>query len=178
MHLAACGQFLHPRYRQRHGIGDRQQISIGTRRGARVAGLGALAIPGVGPVVAAGWLVATVTGAGLGAAAGGLLGALTGAGLSEAEAEAYAEGVRRGGTLVSARVEEDRADRALAVLDRHGSIDLDERADEADLRGDTDHAAYLRQEAAAWRATIVLLRQMAAAHEEAASVVVVGRGVA
>lgn len=65
------------------------------------------------------------------------------------------------------------------VDDAHDeSLDLDERADEADLRGDTDHAAYLRQEAAAWRATIVLLRQMAAAHEEAASVVVAGRGVA
>lgn len=93
-----------------------------------LAGLGLLAIPGVGPVVAAGWLVATVTGAGVGAAAGGLIGGLTGAGLSEHEAETYAEGVRRGGTLVTARVGEDMADRALAVLDKHGSIDLDERA--------------------------------------------------
>lgn len=93
-----------------------------------LAGLGLLAIPGIGPVVAAGWLVATVTGAGVGAAAGGLLGALTGAGLGEHEAEAYAEGVRRGGTLVTARVEGPQADRALAILDQHGSIDVDERA--------------------------------------------------
>ncbi|WP_375454993.1 hypothetical protein [uncultured Methylobacterium sp.] len=93
-----------------------------------LAGLGLLAIPGVGPVVAAGWLVATVTGAGVGAAAGGLLGGLTGAGLSPHEAETYAEGVRRGGTLVTARVEDGHADRVLAILDRHGSIDLDERA--------------------------------------------------
>lgn len=93
-----------------------------------LAGLGLLAIPGVGPVVAAGWLVATVTGAGVGAAAGGLIGGLTGAGLTQHEAETYAEGVRRGGTLVTARVDDGLADRALAILDKHGSIDLDERA--------------------------------------------------
>jgi hypothetical protein len=94
-----------------------------------LAGLGLLAIPGLGPVVAAGWLVATVTGAGVGAAAGGLIGGLTGAGLSEGEAETYAEGVRRGGTLVTVRTDETRADRVLSLLNRAGSIDLDERAE-------------------------------------------------
>lgn len=93
-----------------------------------LAGIGLLAIPGLGPVVAAGWLVAAVTGAGVGAATGGLIGGLTGAGLSPREAETYAEGVRRGGTLVTARVDADMADRVLAILDKHGSIDLDERA--------------------------------------------------
>ncbi|MCJ2049550.1 general stress protein [Methylobacterium sp. J-070] len=94
-----------------------------------LAGLGLLAIPGLGPVVAAGWLVAALTGAGVGAAAGGLIGGLTGAGLSEGEAETYAEGVRRGGTLVTVRADESRADRALTILDQAGSIDLDERAE-------------------------------------------------
>jgi hypothetical protein len=94
-----------------------------------LAGLGLLAIPGLGPVVAAGWLVATVTGAGIGAAAGGLIGGLTGAGLSEGEAETYAEGVRRGGTLVTVRADEARADRVMTILDQAGSIDLDERAE-------------------------------------------------
>ena len=94
-----------------------------------LAGLGLLAIPGLGPVVAAGWLVAAVTGAGVGAAAGGLIGGLTGAGLSEGEAETYAEGVRRGGTLVTVRADETQADRALSLLNRAGSIDLDERAE-------------------------------------------------
>src|SRR5258708_815427 len=65
-----------------------------------LAGLGMLAIPGIGPVVAAGWLVATAVGAGVGAASGGLIGSLVGAGVSENEAHVYAEGVRRGGTLV------------------------------------------------------------------------------
>ncbi|MBE7202356.1 MAG: hypothetical protein INR70_31765 [Parafilimonas terrae] len=94
-----------------------------------LAGLGLLAIPGLGPVVAAGWLVSALTGAGVGAAAGGLIGGLTGAGLSEGEAETYAEGLRRGGTLVTVRADEIQADRALNLLNRAGSIDLDERAE-------------------------------------------------
>ncbi len=106
-----------------------------------LAGLGLLAIPGVGPVVAAGWLVAAVTGAGVGAAAGGLIGGLTGAGLGQQEAETYAEGVRRGGTLVTARTDEAVADRALAILDKHGSIDLDERAQGWRAEGWTGGAA-------------------------------------
>lgn len=93
-----------------------------------LAGLGLLAVPGLGPVVAAGWLVTALTGAGIGAAAGGLVGGLTGAGMSEAEATAYAEGVRRGGTLVTVRSEEGRADQVVAALKESGSIDLDERA--------------------------------------------------
>ncbi|MCJ2071473.1 hypothetical protein MKK75_22185 [Methylobacterium sp. J-030] len=94
-----------------------------------LAGLGLLAIPGLGPVVAAGWLVATVTGAGVGAAAGGLIGGLTGAGLSEGEAETYAEGIRRGGTLVTIRADDSRAEQVLSILAQAGSIDLDERAE-------------------------------------------------
>ena len=92
-----------------------------------LAGLGLMAIPGVGPVVAAGWLVATLTGAGIGAAAGGLAGSLTGAGLSEADAHTYAEGVRRGGTLLTVRAEEAHETRVMDILEEHGSVDLDER---------------------------------------------------
>jgi len=93
-----------------------------------LTGLGLLAIPGVGPVVAAGWLVATVTGAGIGAAAGGLAGGLTGAGLSETDAHTYSEGVRRGGTLVTVRADQTHAARVMDILEEHGSIDVDERA--------------------------------------------------
>jgi hypothetical protein len=94
-----------------------------------LTGLGLLAIPGVGPVVAAGWLVATLTGAGIGAAAGGLAGGLTGAGLSETDAHTYSEGVRRGGTLVTVRADETHAVSVMDILEEHGSIDLDERAE-------------------------------------------------
>jgi hypothetical protein len=105
--------------------------SVGTVLGGGaglLTGLGLLAIPGVGPVVAAGWLVATLTGAGVGAAAGGILGSLTGAGLSEEEAHSYAEGVRRGGTLVTVRADDATADRVASILREHGSVDMDERA--------------------------------------------------
>lgn len=91
------------------------------------AGLGALAIPGVGPVVAAGWLVATLTGAGVGAVvgggAGGLIGSLTHAGVSEADANVYAEGVRRGGSLVTVRADDARIAQAETIL--HGTSYVD-----------------------------------------------------
>jgi len=92
-----------------------------------LAGLGALAIPGVGPVVAAGWLIATLAGAGVGAAAGGLLGSLTGAGVSEQEAHVYAEGVRRGGTLVTVRTSETMADRVEQIMSSHNAADWQTR---------------------------------------------------
>lgn len=83
-----------------------------------LAGLGLMAIPGLGPVVAAGWLASTAAVAAIGGAAGGLIGSLTQHGVSEDEANAYAEGVRRGGTLVSARVEEKDRARVEAIMDR------------------------------------------------------------
>ncbi len=82
-----------------------------------LAGLGMLAIPGVGPVVAAGWLVALAVGAVGGAAAGGILGGLVGSGISKEHAEVYAEGVRRGGTLVSVRTTDDDTARVETILD-------------------------------------------------------------
>lgn len=88
-----------------------------------LAGLGLLAIPGLGPVVAAGWLAATAVGAAAGAAAGGLVGALVGAGVSDTDAHVYSESVRRGGTLVSARVADGDAARIQAILDRFKPID-------------------------------------------------------
>ncbi|WP_375456129.1 hypothetical protein [uncultured Methylobacterium sp.] len=109
------------------GVGATLGTVLGGGAGL-LAGLGLMAIPGVGPVVAAGWLVATLTGAGIGAAAGGLAGSLTGAGVSETDAHAYAEGVRRGGTLLTVRADETRAETAMGILEEHGALDLDERA--------------------------------------------------
>lgn len=95
-----------------------------------LAGLGALAIPGVGPIVAAGWLVATLTGAGAGAAAGGLLGSLTGAGVEEADAQVYAEGVRRGGHLVTVQADETQSTAIEAILDGRTPVDPKARRSE------------------------------------------------
>jgi uncharacterized protein (TIGR02271 family) len=92
-----------------------------------LAGLGMLAIPGLGPVVAAGWLASTLAGLAAGATTGGLIGALVDTGLSESEAHAYAEGIKRGGTLVSARVEESLAETAVDILDDQGTVNMGER---------------------------------------------------
>lgn len=88
-----------------------------------LAGLGMLAIPGIGPVVAAGWLASTAAMAVAGGATGGLIGALTQSGLGEDEAHAYAEGVRRGGTLVSVRVPDTDRARFEAIMNRYSPMD-------------------------------------------------------
>jgi hypothetical protein len=92
-----------------------------------LAGLGLLAIPGVGPVVAAGWLVATLTGAAAGSATGGIIGALTQAGVSKEDADVYAEGLRRGGAVVSARVPDADGPRLQAIMDR-SAVKLTDRS--------------------------------------------------
>lgn len=106
-----------------------------------LAGLGALAIPGIGPIVAAGWLVATLTGAGVGAAAGGLFGSLTGAGVSEADANVHAEGVRRGGTVVTVRADQARAADIETVLDGRTPVNLTTRRAEYQTEGWTQYDA-------------------------------------
>jgi uncharacterized protein (TIGR02271 family) len=93
------------------------------------AGLTSLAIPGFGPLLAMGPIIATLTGAGIGAAAGGLIGALVDWGVPEDEAEYYTEGVRRGGTLVTVRTEDALAERAADIMNRHNAIDIDRRAE-------------------------------------------------
>jgi uncharacterized membrane protein len=95
-----------------------------------LAGLGIMAIPGIGPVVAAGWLASTLLGAAAGAATGGIVGALVDAGVSKDDAEVYSEAVRRGGTLVTVKAEEADADKVRAILDRAQPIDAMKRRDE------------------------------------------------
>ena len=134
----------------KHGFAN----SPGSQLSARasrflLAGIGALAIPGIGPVVAAGWLVSTlagaVTGGAAGAATGGLIGSLTNSGVSEREAHVYAEGVRRGGSLVTVRTDEARAVEVERIMDRR-SIDWAERdrsyRSEGWERFDPDAPAY------------------------------------
>jgi hypothetical protein len=113
-----------------------------------LAGIGALAIPGVGPVVAAGWLVATLAGAGVGAASGGLVGSLTGAGVNRNEAHVYAEGVKRGGSLVTVRVDEADAARVEAILGKRGSGDWQQRRNSygSDWKGFDETATRLPED--------------------------------
>ena len=121
--------------RDRDGVDDQAEATgKGAGAGAAVggvagllAGLGVIAIPGVGPVVAAGWLASTLAGAAAGAATGGVLGSLTQLGVPEEDAHTYAECVRRGGTLVSARVPDGERARYESVLDKK-SVNIRERS--------------------------------------------------
>jgi hypothetical protein len=98
------------------GAGAGVGAALGGTAGV-LAGLGLMAIPGVGPIVAAGWLVSTLAGAAAGGATGGVIGALTQAGVGKDEADIYAESLRRGGAVVSARVADADAARLQAALD-------------------------------------------------------------
>jgi hypothetical protein len=88
-----------------------------------LTGLGLIAIPGIGPVVATGWLAATAAGAAAGGLAGGALGVLSQAGVSGEEAHEIAECLRRGATMVTARVPDAEKSRYEAILDR-GAINV------------------------------------------------------
>ena len=96
--------------------------------GGLLVGIGALAIPGIGPVLAAGPIASALIGMGVGAVTGGLIGALVDAGVPEEQANLYAEGIRRGGTLVKVTTPEDRVDEANRIMDRFNPIDIDQRA--------------------------------------------------
>jgi hypothetical protein len=125
-----------------------------------LTGLGIMAIPGVGPVVAAGWLATTALGALAGAAAGGAVGglvdALVDSGESREHAEVYAEHVRRGGAIVSVRTKEENRSRVAAILDGHRPIDVARRRSAYAASGwtafDPKAAAYSVEEARAERA--------------------------
>lgn len=94
--------------------------------GGLLAGLGLLAVPGLGPIVAAGWLAAAAAGACAVGAAGGVIGMLAEAGVATNDAEVYAESIRRGGSLVSARVPDDRKAQFEEILDP-SSENIEER---------------------------------------------------
>ena len=158
---------------ERYVVEDEDDIAEGAEAGAGIgaivggaggllAGLGSFAIPGIGPIIAGGWLLATavgaLTGAVIGGATGGLIGALTEAGVSEPDAHVYAEGVRRGGTIVTARVESGKADAAELIL-HNGGVDLATRRRDYEAEGwerfDEDAAAYTPDEVNAYRASYI-----------------------
>src|SRR5688500_7300625 len=128
---------------QREGGDVASGALAGAGAGAAIGGiaglalsLAPLAIPGIGPILAAGPIAAALAGAGLGAVTGGLIGGLTQLGVPEEEAHYYAEGVRRGGILVTVAADSDaEADRAVHIMKRHGAADIDERATEWKRQG-------------------------------------------
>src|SRR5262245_26040336 len=90
-----------------------------------LAGIGALAIPGVGPFIAAGPIMGALAGAGVGGAVGGLIGALVGMGIPEYEAKRYEGRVRQGGILLSVHADNsDWVKRAKDILKQTGGEDI------------------------------------------------------
>jgi hypothetical protein len=119
-----------------HHVGPAEGSAFGSVVGGLtglLVGLGALAIPGIGPVIAAGPLVAglagALTGAVAGGATGGIVGGLLSMGVPEDDAQYYAEGIRRGGTLVSATVDDVFAPRVQAIMNSHNPVDVQQRAE-------------------------------------------------
>jgi len=90
-----------------------------------LAGIGALAIPGVGPLIAAGPIMATLAGVGVGGTVGGVVGALVGMGIPEYEAKRYEGAVKSGGTLLSVHCDtSEQIDSAKQSLKETGARDI------------------------------------------------------
>ena len=113
------------------GLHAEKDAAAGTVLGGGIgllAGLGVLAIPGVGPVIGLGWLAATAlgaaTGMAVGAATGGIVGSLVAEGFPLTDAHVYAEGLRRGGTLLSVRASDGMSAKIETILDRHDAVDI------------------------------------------------------
>lgn len=110
-----------------------------------LAGIGMLAIPGLGPFVAAGPLMALLSGLGVGGAVGGVAGALIGAGIPEYEAKRYEGRVHKGNVLISVHCDDaDRKKKAVKILEDSGAQDVSATA-EAKADFDTTDRAQPRR---------------------------------
>jgi len=133
-----CGskaQVVASKHEHAHAIPQTEGATIGAGAGAVMggaaaflAGMTALAVPGFGPILAAGTWAAAFAGAGVGAVAGGLVGGLIGLGVSKDDAYTYEEAIKRGGTLLAVKTPDDRYEHAIEIMNRHGVKDVTERA--------------------------------------------------
>lgn len=105
-----------------------------------LAGIGALSIPGIGPVVAAGPIMAALGGAAVGAAMGGIAGALVGMGIPDHEARRYEGRISAGNILISVHSENDeKSKRALEIFEQAGAVDISSSS-EADIKEKQEHS--------------------------------------
>ncbi|MDB6065652.1 MAG: hypothetical protein JWR26_1860 [Pedosphaera sp.] len=97
-----------------------------------ITGIGTLAIPGAGPFIAAGPILAALSGAAVGAAIGGIAGALIGMGIPEYEAKRYEGQIKDGNILISIHTEDsDQADHAKDILEHGGATDISSASEAA-----------------------------------------------
>lgn len=133
---------------EKHGNEASEGAGIGATTGTVLGGIGGflvgagvLAIPGVGPVLAAGVgiseIAATLAGAGIGAAAGGIIGALVGLGIPEEKAKVYEDRIKAGDYLLMVTGSSDHVERAASIL-RDCHIQEFEIYDAPDYKGDTE----------------------------------------
>lgn len=117
-----------------------------------LAGVGLLAIPGVGPLIAAGPIMATLSGAAVGAAVGGVTGALVGMGIPELEAKRYEGKIKDGNILISVHAEEsDEAKRAEEIFESAGATDISTGSSSSVPSGDDEPAPRRSQAIGATR---------------------------
>jgi hypothetical protein len=90
-------------------------------------GTGAIVVPGIGPLIAAGTLATLAAGAAAGGIVGGAIGLLAEHGVSNADSHLYAEGLKRGGTLVTVVADDDRLDAFREIFKKHGAVDIGKR---------------------------------------------------
>lgn len=110
-----------------------------------LAGIGSLAIPGLGPFIAAGPIMGALAGLGVGAAAGGVIGALVGMGIPEYEAKRYEGRVKNGGILVSVHCDNSEwVSKAKNILERSGAEDVSSAGEKAASTHNVDDDAALR----------------------------------
>jgi hypothetical protein len=135
--------------------------SVGITSGAVVGGIlglligaGFLLVPA--GMIAAGPIAGLIAGSAAGAATGGVLGALIGLGIPESDADVYAEGVRRGGTLLVVQADDSQLDQVHSIMNRDGAVDIQDRGflyqQEGHTRHDANAPVYTEAEAAADRA--------------------------
>jgi hypothetical protein len=110
-----------------------------------LAGIGALAIPGLGPFIAAGPIVAALSGAAVGATAGGVIGALVGMGIPEYEAKRYESRLREGRVLIAVHSENsDETKRAKEIFERAGAEDIATGGEETVSKKEREGGNYRR----------------------------------
>ena len=107
-----------------------------------LVGIGSLAIPGVGPFIAAGPIVAALAGAGVGGAVGGITGALVGMGIPEYEAKRYEGRLAKGGILLSVHCDtSEEIDRAKKIMEQTGAEDVSYTSEHSVKSGDKSRTA-------------------------------------
>jgi len=123
-------EYLEKAHRQETSTGAAAASSASFGGGVGIlAALVALAIPGVGPIIAGGAMATVITGLGIGAAAGGLLGAFSNLGISHEEARLYEEAVRRGQVFMAVQIPEDMESRVKQLMAANGGAEIQDEAE-------------------------------------------------